>query len=168
MPYSPLPKSPPRAKLPAPEKIASYFARLAELRPGRTMARIGLRMMPRFPPSSLSFRTAFSPVGLEGRCIRRACPFDYEFFASCGLGPPFVPILPTTYPRSEPRVCGAPVPTAQAASATLPQGSSLRLGLCCPGPSSLIDPMRPTRRHISISRIPLIRDALAVGPNCNA
>jgi hypothetical protein len=52
--------------------------------------------------------------------------------------------------------------TVQAASATLPQGSSFRSGLCCPDPSSLIDPMRPTRRRISISRTPLIRDALAV------
>jgi hypothetical protein len=33
----------------------------------------------------------------------------------------------------------------------LPQGPSLRSGLCCPGPSSLIDPIRPTHRHIATS-----------------
>ena len=58
--------------------------------------------------------------------------------------------------------------TVQAANAALPQGSSFRSGLYCPGPSALIDPMRPTRRRISISRTPLIRDALAVRPNCDA
>jgi hypothetical protein len=60
--------------------------------PGRTMARIGLRMMPPFPSSSLSFRTAgFPQYGWKAGISDGACPFDYEFFASCGLHPPFVP-----------------------------------------------------------------------------
>jgi hypothetical protein len=50
----------------------------------------------------------------------------------------------------------------QAASSALPQGPSLRSGLCCPGPSPLIGPIRPTRRHVAISAWPLIRDAFAV------
>jgi hypothetical protein len=40
-------------------------------------------------------------------------------------------------------------------SAALPQGPSLRSGLCCPRPSSLslvlVGPIRPSCRHISIS-----------------
>jgi hypothetical protein len=35
--------------------------------------------------------------------------------------------------------------------AALPQGPSLRSGLCCPGPSSLTGPIRPTRRHSGTS-----------------
>jgi hypothetical protein len=38
---------------------------------GRTMARIGLRMMPPFPSSPYHPYSGFSPVRLEGRCIRR-------------------------------------------------------------------------------------------------
>ena len=54
--------------------------------PGRTMARIGLRMMPPFPSSSLSFRTAgFPQYGWKAGISDGACPFDYEFFASCGF-----------------------------------------------------------------------------------
>jgi len=37
--------------------------------------------------------------------------------------------------------------------APLPQGSSLESGLFCPSPSSLIDPIRPTRGHIRISPV---------------
>jgi hypothetical protein len=67
-----------------------------------------------------------------------------------------------SYPRSESRDAVRLCTTVQAAIAALPQGSSLRSGLCCPGPSSLIDPMRPTHRCTSISPIRLIRGALAV------
>ena len=46
---------------------------------------------------------------------------------------------------------------------TPPQGPSLRPGLFCPEPSTLIGPIRPTRRHIAISpSLRLIRDAFAV------
>ena len=46
---------------------------------------------------------------------------------------------------------------------TPPQGPSLRSGLFCPDPSTLIGPIRPTRRHIAISpSVRLIRDAFAV------
>jgi hypothetical protein len=46
---------------------------------------------------------------------------------------------------------------------TPPQGLSLRSGFCCPGPSTLISPIRPTRGHIAISpTLRLIRDAFAV------
>src|SRR6202140_1347603 len=46
---------------------------------------------------------------------------------------------------------------------TPPQGPSLRPGLFCPEPSTIIGPIRPTRRHIAISPfLRLIRDAFAV------
>jgi hypothetical protein len=48
-------------------------------------------------------------------------------------------------------------------SSTPPQGLSLRSGFFCPGPSTLISPIRPTRGHIATSpTMRLIRDALAV------
>ena len=41
--------------------------------------------------------------------------------------------------------------TVRAASAALPQGPSLRLGLCSPGPHRLSGPIRPTRRLVATS-----------------
>ena len=137
--------------------------------PGRTMARIGLRMMPPFPSSSLSFRTAGFPEYGWKAVYHGACPFDsrvlrvVRFASALRALRCLQPILVLSRGAAVRRCT-----TVQAASATLPQGSSFRSGLCCPGPSSLIDPMRPTRRHISISRTPLIRVALAVRPNCDA
>ena len=46
-----------------------------------------------------------------------------------------LPVAP--YPRSKSRGAVPWYTTVQAAIAALPQGSSLRSGLCCPGPSSL-------------------------------
>jgi len=43
-----------------------------------------------------------------------------------------------------------------------PQGPSLGSRLCCPGASSLLGPIRPTRRHTAISPSRLIRSAFAV------
>jgi hypothetical protein len=85
----------------------------------------------------------FSPVRLQGRYIRRRLPVDSEVLASCGLHPSFVPSLPASYPRSEPRDAGRWYTSVQAAIAALPQGPSLRSGLCCPSPSSLIWPHAP-------------------------
>src|SRR5215469_4912102 len=46
---------------------------------GRTMARIGLRMMPPFPSSPLSFRTAdFLQSGWKAGNFRRGLPVDCE------------------------------------------------------------------------------------------
>jgi hypothetical protein len=47
------------------------------------------------------------------------------------------------YPRSKSRGAVPWYTTVQAAIAALPQGSSLRSGLCCPGPSSLSRPHAP-------------------------
>ena len=86
-------------------------------------------------------------------------PVRYKFCASCGLlrfllfaacnGSSF-------YPGR--RCAEAPVQ----ADVPLSSGSSFRSGLCCPGPSALNGPMRPTPRRSSISPTPLIRDVLAV------
>ena len=153
---------------------APPFERLPPLYPrdlsGRTIARIVLRMRPPFPwsPPIIPY-SGFSPVRLEGWYIRRAFPSTARSSrrAVC-LRPSCTPLPVSLFPRSKSRSAVRWYITVQAANAALPQGSSLRSGLCCPGPSSLIDPMRPTRQHISISRTPLIRDALAVRPDCDA
>jgi hypothetical protein len=69
-------------------------ARSHELRdgglPGRTMARIGLRMMPPFPWSPLSFRTAgFPQSGWKAGISGSAFPSP-RVMALYGLHPPFV------------------------------------------------------------------------------
>ena len=51
-------------------------------------------------------------------------------------------VLVLSAPESEPVPCS---------STAMPQGPSLRSGLCCPGPSLLIGPIRPTRRHSETS-----------------
>ena len=53
--------------------------------------------------------------------------------------------------------------TVQAASAALPQGPSLRSGLCCPGPSSLIWSHAPhLQAQLDFTAMRLIRAAFAV------
>src|ERR1700730_3000901 len=55
--------------------------------------------------------------------------------------------------------------TVQAASAALPQGPSLRSGLCCPGPSSLIWSHAPhLQAQLDFTAMRLIRAAFAVPP----
>jgi len=130
---------------------------------GRTMARIGLRMMPPFPSSPLSFRTAdFLQSGWKAGISDGAFPSTANSarvvrFASA-LRAPRCPRLYLVLSRAT-RCAGAP-PCIR--FPVLPQGSSLRSRLCCPGPSTLIDPMRPTRQLTSISPTRLIRSDLAV------
>jgi hypothetical protein len=59
--------------------------------PGRTMARIGLRMMPPFPwsPPNIPYG-GFSPVRLQGRYIRRGLPGCTRSSSAAGLPSPFV------------------------------------------------------------------------------
>jgi len=55
--------------------------------------------------------------------------------------------------------------TVQAAIAALPQGPSLRSGLCCPGPSSLIWSHAPhLQAQLDFTAMRLIRAAFAVRP----
>jgi hypothetical protein len=71
----------------------------------------------------------FSPVRLQGRFIRRGLPVDCEFFASCSLRPPFVPLAIIVVTGSESGNARRWYTTVQVASAALPRGPSLRSGL---------------------------------------
>jgi hypothetical protein len=72
---------------------------------GRTMARIGLRMMPPFPSSPLRFRTvSFPQSGSKAGISDGAFPSSARNFETCGLHPSFVHLAAlTSYPRSKSR-----------------------------------------------------------------
>ena len=136
------------------------------LESGRTMARIGLRMMPPFPSSPLSFRTAgFPQSGWKAGLSDGALPVVRERcrdvrFASAFRAPRclyrYAPVLnPGTRCAGAPP-CKRPLPLYPRG----PRSSRVMLSR----PSSLIDPMRPTRQLISISPTRLIRDVFAVRP----
>src|ERR1019366_3862198 len=118
------------------------------------MALIGLRMMPIFPSPPLKFRTAsfprygFKAGGLPDGlvCLRPSCaPCCHRYSLLCI--------------RDDAPVCTS----VRAVPAALPQGPSLRSGLCCPGPSSLNRPHPPhSRAHPDFTGSRLIRDAFAV------
>ena len=106
---------------------------------GEAMARTGLRMMPTFPSPPLKFRTAgFPQYGFKAGLSEGAFPARRPivapiWFASLFRAPRFQTCLP-------PLGVGAVVRLSAAIRATmvaLPQGSSLRSGLFCPGPSTL-------------------------------
>jgi hypothetical protein len=138
---------------------------------GRAMARTGLRMMPTFPSPSLKFRTAGFPqygfkAGLSDGAFPGLAPVKPAPgipFAPPGLPPSFVRSVATCYPRSVSRAFARVRTAARKATASLPQGPSLRSRLFCPGPSSLNRPHPPhsqARRDFAAVRV--IRDALAV------
>ncbi len=109
------------------------------VQPGRTMVRTGLRMMPTFPSSSLKFRTVgFPQYGFKVWQSQRDLPLRFVFAQWCRRDDPFM---------SAPIIQGE---SSIHCTAT-PQGSSLRSKLCCLGPSSLVDPIRPTGEHAAIS-----------------
>ena len=82
----------------------------------------------------------------------------YAWFASALRAPRSLIRLPRSVPGR--RLLDAP---PWSGGSTPPQGLSLRSGFFCPGPSTLISPIRPTRWHIAISpSLRLIRDAFAV------
>jgi hypothetical protein len=114
-------------------------------------------MMPTFPSPPLKFRTAgFPRYGFKAGISDKAFP-------KTGLPSSFVPTAFTgcslLYVRDDARV-GTSV---RADPTALPQGPSLRSGLCCPGPSSLNRPHPPhSRAHLDFAAWRLIRDALAV------
>ena len=112
---------------------------------GRTMARIGLRMMPPFPSSPLSSVQRVFP-STAGRPVYQTVLYPSSASSSrrmvC-LRPSCTTLPVAPYPRSKSRGAVPWYTTVQAAIAALPQGSSLRSGLCCPGPSSLSRPHAP-------------------------
>jgi len=120
------------------------------------MARTGLRMMPTFPSSPLRFRTVgFPQYGSKAGLSDGAFP--------CGLRPSFAVSATGHSPRSESRWHNAEYRRRASGITALPQGPSLRSGLCCPGPSSLTRPHPPhSQAHHDFTAWRLIRDALAV------
>jgi hypothetical protein len=125
---------------------------------GRTMALIGLRMMPTFPSSPLRFRTVGFPqygskagyqsVPAQGRKDRST--------THRGLPPTFVSSA-APYALALSRGTARDQRHRRASGLTaLPQGPSLRSRLCCPGPSSLNRPHAPrsqTRRNFPAWRV---------------
>jgi hypothetical protein len=124
---------------------------------GKAMARTGLRMMPTFPSPPLKFRTAGFP-----RYGFKAGISDAAFPAQLVCHRPSCPLLPSCFPALCQGRCACKHLRASGSPA-LPQGPSLRFGLCCPGPSSLIRPHPPhSRAHPDFTDSRLIPDALAV------
>ena len=106
--------------------------------PGRTMARTGLRMMPTFPLSSLKFRTAgFPQYGFKAGISGGAFPSTARSARRAVCIRPSCSSLNLVFSRSESGDGLSLNTSVRAAIAALPQGPSLRSGLCCPGPSSL-------------------------------
>jgi hypothetical protein len=138
-------------RLSSPSAIASFEESLQVAtspcchRSGRTMARIGLRMMPPFPSSPLSSVQRVFP-STAGRPVYQTVLYPSSASSSRRMvcHRPSCTTLPVApYPRSKSRGAVPWYTTVQAAIAALPQGSSLRSGLCCPGPSSLSRPHAP-------------------------
>ena len=135
------------------------------------MARSGLRMMPTFPPSPLSFRTASFPqygwkVGLSGSAFPCAAPVKPA---------PGIPRAPLRFASALRASCGATLRPALCQdsglsdalpceeSSPLPQRPSLRSGFYCPSPSSLNRPHAPhSPAHPDFAAWRFIPDALAV------
>ena len=128
-------------------------------------------MMPTFPRSPLSFRTAGFPrygckAGLSDGTFPAVAPLKSApdiHIATTGLHPSFV--------HSAARAGSPYVSGPQARSCTAmkwrvapqPQGSSLGSGLFCPGPSSLNRPHPPhSQAHRDFTAWRLIRSAFAV------
>jgi hypothetical protein len=88
----------------------------------------------------------FSPVRLQGRYIRQGFPVRRISHAGRFASVLRAPRFPRRNPRSVPGDAVRWNTSVRAASAALPQGPSLRSGLCCPGPSTL------NRPHPSHSR----------------
>jgi hypothetical protein len=129
------------------------------------MARTGLRMMPTFPSSPLSFRTAgFPPCACKAGLSKGAFPPVAD---TCRGLPVCVLLsrLPLSGCRSPPCVGARCALNHRHASgqAALPQGSSPRTGLCCPGPSTLNRPHPPrARAQRDFAAVQLLRPVFAV------
>jgi hypothetical protein len=121
------------------------------------MARTGLRMMPTFPsPPLKSVRRVF-----PGTAPRP----DYQTRPSqqAGLPSSFVLLAAIRYSLLCVRDDALMSTSVRADQTALPQGPTLRSGLCCPGPSSLNRPHPPhSRAHPDFTVSRLIRDAFAV------
>src|SRR5499427_10839461 len=112
----------------------------------------------------------FSRVRLEGWLIRRGLPgasVSLSPLPACADRRPFAFALRA--PRGQPRLSrtepgrGLDNAPPWRVGCPPPQGSSLRIGLCCPSPSSLNRPHPPrSQAHRDFTALRLIRDAFAV------
>ena len=112
---------------------------------GRTMALCGLRMMPRFPSPSLKFRTAgFPRYGFKAGISDAAFPARW-----------FAIALRTLCCHRFSLLCvrddALTSTSVQAVSPLYPRGPRSGPGYSVPVHQRLLDPIRPTRRHILIS-----------------
>ena len=135
------------------------------------MARFGLRMMPTFPRSPLSFRTAGFPQYGWKVCVSdgtflgasRLSSLPAYARSTSSLSPPFVsadqPLTSSTESGN-----GGPTDTAKSGRGQpAPQGSSLRFGLFCPNPSSLNRPHPShSQARSDFAAVRLIPSAFAV------
>jgi hypothetical protein len=98
----------------------------------------------------------FSPVRLQGRNFKHGLPTDVVCLRpSCPLLPPFTPALCQGQRAYKHLRASGP--------AALPQGPSLRSGLCCPDPSTLNRPHPPRlQAHSDFAVSRFIRNAIAV------
>lgn len=137
---------------------------------GRTMARIGLRMMPPFPSSPLSSVQRVFP-STAGRPVYQTVPYPSSASSSRRMAciRPSCTSLPVApYPRSKSRGAVPWYTTVQRPLPLYPRGPRSGPGYAVPVHHHLVDPMRPTRQHIPISPTRLIQDVFAVRPSCNA
>src|SRR6516225_2325864 len=112
----------------------------------------------------------FSRVRLEGWLVRRGLPgasFSLSLLPACTDRRPFAFALRA--PRGQHRLSrtepgrGLDDAPPWRVGCPPPQGSSLRIGLCCPSPSSLNRPHPPrSQAHRDFTALRLIRDAFAV------
>jgi hypothetical protein len=125
---------------------------------GRIEARTGLRMMPTFPRSPLSFRTAGFPqygwkAGFSGDVFPHCCRFKPApgvHRQPSGLRSSFVHLVVTAVVPH----CVGPwtrLRTALEVILLRPRGPRSGPGCSVPVRHHLIGPIRPTRRHIAIS-----------------
>jgi hypothetical protein len=138
---------------------------------GRKEARSGLRMMPTFPPSSLSFRTAGFPqygwkAGSSGSASPGAArvkpapgiPRATHRFASALRVLRSSMLCPA---RCRDHELGGTLPCEELAP--LPQRPSLRSGFYCPSPSTLTRPHPShSQAHPDFAALRFMRDAFAV------
>ena len=126
---------------------------------GRIETRIGLRMMPTFPRSSLSFRTAGFPqygwkAGLSDGAflyVAQLKPAPGIRWSSSSLRPSFVHFVAHIDGTALVGPAGSIAHRHEAECSAYPRGPRSGPGCSVPVRHHLIGPIRPTRGHIAIS-----------------
>src|SRR5712692_6178094 len=114
-------------------------------------------------PEVLFWRATTGVVGPQILFWRRTAPCGVHVSHRLVCVPPSYSPLADTEPPFCARGVARTSTVMRAASAALPQGPSLRAGLCCPGPSSLIRPHPShSRAHPDFTAGRLIRAVFAV------